>query len=105
MPDLTTEIAYICCTNVHWSKTVVGSKGGQYTVTFGFQPTGPVQYDWSCTCKGYKFRHGCRHIEDSKGERCGWNNELDPGLQPDFVNGEARCPKCGGPITLVQVAV
>ena len=56
-----------------------------------------INDDWSC--KAYKFGQGkpCKHIEEAKPSRCGWNNELE-------VRPYTRvCPDCGAPTRVVQV--
>ena len=103
---LTMHATWTCCSNVNWTKEVRGSRGQTYTVSYGYTPRGPYQYDWSCTCKGFKFRGTCRHIEEAKAERCGWNGELEVGAQADRdANDNPICPECGGPLTAVNVGV
>ena len=107
MPDLDIMTAYVCATNVRWSKKVTGSKGETYAVSWGPTPTGECQYGWNCTCRSFKFRKTCRHVEDIEKckERCGWNGILEPTAQPEYVNGEARCPECHGPVEAFRVGV
>jgi len=105
MPDLTTELAATCATNTGWSTTVRGSKGDLYTVRFCYQPHGVVQYDYECTCPAFKnsARSHCKHIRQiiNAGERCGWNEALEPALKAD----NNRCPRCGGPVLFLRVGV
>jgi len=109
MPDLTEHTTYICSTNVAWSTTVKGSHGDEYTVRFGLMPLPhPVQHDWSCDCKGFKFRGTCRHITEvrASGARCGWNAELELGVTPTQTeSADICCPDCGQPVQGVRVAV
>lgn len=94
MPDLTEVLMYHCITAEEWECKVPSSKGDTtYTVSFGRHHKNPnVQFDYSCTCKGYKFGKGkiCSHIEKVHLQRCGWSQFVDGG---EPVNG--RCPKCG----------
>lgn len=97
--DLTTHTTLTCSTNLDWSETVQGSGGKTYTVAYGPTPRGPYQYDWSCTCSGFKFRGKCKHVEAAKARRCGWNGTLE------LVEHVCSCPDCGGPVTPINVAV
>lgn len=104
MPDLTIEVAATCSTNESWSTQVKGSKGDLYTVRFCRQFTGPVQYDYECSCKANSIYHQrCKHIEQVIAEkrRCGWNAELEPTLKaPD-----GKCPQCGADVAHIRVGV
>jgi hypothetical protein len=108
MSDLTTHVAYTCDTNGFWETEVTGSKGDKYTVKWSMS-TEPRIYGthvYSCTCKGFQFRGRCKHIKQVAHQRCGWNPQPDPGLQPDQdKNGSRICPECGGPATAMRVAV
>lgn len=86
---------------------MIGSKSAQYTVSFGPTPYGPYQYDYSCPCPAYEHGHGkhCKHIEQVKRARCAWNEQMDPGLQPEIVKDGRRCPCCKGPIVARYVGV
>jgi len=110
MPDLTRMFAWTCCTNISWNIDIPGSKGAWYKVSFEHMPsTHPVQYDWTCTCKSYQYGGGkyCKHIVAVKNaeKRCGWNAELEPTAQALTSDGEHKCPRCGGPVESIQVAV
>lgn len=94
MPDLSTEYYYQCKSSEHFSTEVTGSKGQAYTVSYGYTPFGPYQYDWDCTCQGFKFRKSCKHVELAKKLWCGWYQFTDGG---EPVND--KCPNCGGEIT------
>ena len=107
MPDLTIHTAYVCASTQNWSCTVTGSRGDEYTVTFG--PAGPNSvylYEWNCTCNAGRFGRRCKHVDRARGRWCGWNAEADPSLRPDR-HGEAEltCPSCGGPVVAVRVGV
>lgn len=102
MPDFTTHMVPICSTNVYWGKEVTGSKGDKYLVRFEKLPqSADVQYGYTCTCKGYEFRHTCKHIESAKRERCGWNGELEPTAKAP----NNTCPKCKESVVYIKVAV
>ena len=103
MPDLTIVTAWTCQTNQYWRKTVNG-----YLVEWRQQaPNATVQYDWACTCKGFQFRRQCKHIEQVRDERCGWNETLEPTAQPESGGPDNRplCPECGAEAIPVQVGV
>jgi hypothetical protein len=107
MPDLTIETAYVCSSTQHWSCTVTGTRGNEYTVTFGpTQGWAVYKYDWSCTCKAGTHGRKCKHVDRARGRWCGWNAEADPGLRPDrHGESELACPSCGGPVVAVRVGV
>ncbi len=88
MPDLTVEHYPVCESARVWSTTVEGITG-RHTVTW--EP-GSEGWNYRCTCKGFRFRRSCRHVEEARKQHCNWNG---------FVKGvsEAQeCPKCGGPV-------
>ena len=99
--DLDTVYFWHCATAESWSTTVLGSKGDTYHVSWnnwGHKNQGEVQYDYSSTCKGYKFGKGkdCSHITQVKAsaDHCKWMQFSDGG---DAVekNGDHHCPECG----------
>jgi len=102
MPDLIVVPVATCATNKNWSTQVKGSKGAVYTVSYGPVMNQLVQYGYTCTCKGFKYRGRCKHINTVMAERCGWNWELDPGNLPDE---DGRCPHCDGKVVWEQVGV
>ena len=95
MADLTPEYYWCCESAKQWTMTV-----GKYTVRFGYTPVGLYQYDFSCECKGFKYRKKCKHIEEAKKHHCGWNQFCD-GDEPK----DGKCPKCSGPIFSQKVMV
>lgn len=106
MFDLMEVAVWTCETNKHWHIDVKGSKGNVYHVVYGYRSEGPYQYGYSCSCPAFKFRGECKHIEFVRGARCGWNGELEPTAVPNY-DEESRpvCPKCGGPVVAMKVAV
>lgn len=113
MTDLTLHSTWLCATNVYWETTVQGSKGAEYTVHWGryseaLQDRFGVQNGWQCSCKGFKFRSTCKHVEHVKAnnDRCAWNAELDVTAEAGSdSNGDPCCPNCGGRVVSMRVAV
>ena len=113
MPDLTTHATYVCETALDWQKVVRGhTKGSTYVVRFGstLDPVAHVHKDWSCTCPDFVLRKQpkglyCKHIEAQKDARCAWNKELEPFVTVGHALGKPCCPRCGGPVEAIQVAV
>lgn len=105
-----TKTAWVCKTNIFWKKEVKGTTG-IYDVVWAKTPPGSlVQYDYACTCKAFKYRHGyCKHIHEVKHDRCRWNLELSPDAEAKRVVGENGpqyvCPKCGEEAVPVTVSV
>lgn len=103
MPDLTIECFWMCETCESWETKVAGSKPGtQYTVRFGmvFDPEQTYDYDYECDCLAGKHGKKCRHIALAKPSHCQWHGAYDAGEVVDD-----KCPKCGGPVRGVSVAV
>lgn len=94
MPDFTTH-SFSYCKSVEDFKLSIGN----YLVTHG-RSGGQFQYDWNCTCQGFKFRHKCKHIEEAKKQYCGWDQFIDNGEPIDKC-----CPNCGRDIGSRLVAV
>lgn len=102
MPDFIEMTAPVCASVKGFLFRAKSSDGRtEYRVEYGYQPRGPVQYDWTCECRGFKARRKCRHVEEAKAHFCGWNRHLEPYPVPE---GE-RCPQCGGPLEYFRVAV
>lgn len=113
MPDFDVIATWLCASNIYWETRVKGSKGDEYTVWWGRLPESLqdrfyCQHGWQCSCKGFKFRATCKHVEQVKasGERCAWNAELEPTAEcARDSNGDPVCPECGGRVTTMRVAV
>jgi hypothetical protein len=114
VPDLTIETGFCCESNEHWQTKVLSSKGvDEYTVVYGrdYTPGRPWDFDWSCSCPAFQHRHKargehCKHIKAVQSQRCGWNAELEPFVEPDHdEQGEPRCPQCKGPVVAFRTAV
>jgi len=129
MPDLDIVTMRMCRTNEQWVARVKGSNGNEYEVSFGPLHGSQLikqgcEYGWTCTCKGFKFRGGCSHIQRAEKVRCGWHEqwgrwgtalaeaaEADPDVvitnkpesEPDDIL--EPCPECGGPTRAVRVGV
>ena len=109
MPDLVTVAFWRCATESGWERTVIGSKGDEYTVRFDkYSHRNPdVECDYSCTCPGYEYRgpNYCKHILQVRGERCGWNQWLHGGEPEVDAEGVRRCPLCGVEVEAFSVGV
>lgn len=107
MPDLTIESFAWCKSNTHWTRQVAGSKGKVYTVVYGQLPRGSqYSHGYSCDCEAFRFGGGkpCKHIKAVEHERCAWNADAVCGSsEPYPPNG--KCPKCGGELSGVRVAI
>jgi hypothetical protein len=99
MPDLTKEAYWQCTTAETWAMDVrLSPEKKAYTVTWDrwrHLRQHDVVYDYSCTCKAYKYGKGvhCKHIERAKTSRCGWMQFLDG---EDVA--ESSCPRCGAEV-------
>ena len=67
---------------------------------FGRTPGGKYSHGYTCTCKAGEHGRLCRHVKEVRNERCGWSQQHNGGT---LVNG--KCPKCGGDVEAVMVAV
>lgn len=102
MPDLTIEYHVQCA-----GMTGVFHFGG-------YEQTGLFQENrWpACTCRAYQFAKRtmnfggrmvpppCKHIEAAQKNACQYHSMIDGAPEVEGV-----CPKCGGPLEVVRVAV
>ena len=97
MPDFTIEIMQQCQSldpHQHPGWTVGGYR----------RSISPVTYEIECTCKGYQFRHKCKHAAEVERNRCTWHQNYGA-AQTDEQAESMTCPECGGPTMYVKVAV
>ena len=98
------KIPYWHCLSVeYFKKEVAGSKGQVYEVEFKRQSHGDYDFDWSCTCLGFKYNGKCKHITTvlKSGEYCGWMQFQHGGEPAVNIYEENVCPKCGGPVAVM----
>lgn len=94
MPDFT-YMNFYACQDINNYVTKIHGNTGIHT----------VRYDngkWSCTCDGFKFRKTCKHVRQA--DKCDWCQEWDGG-EPKIIDGDKKCPKCGGEIFIYKSAV
>jgi hypothetical protein len=93
-----------CQQNEYFSKTVAGSKGDEYTVSYGSHVPGLYSANWDCTCLGFKYHGRCKHIAGVESEKCDYGWEAAAG-SPVTEWPDGKCPECGSPAVPVKVAV
>lgn len=98
MPDLNIE-TYTWCEQNEYANIKVGD----YIVTYRAGELTSAE-GWHCTCKGFMYRHKCKHIEKAKELKCdhGWEAAIGSPAT-DWVDD--KCPKCGGPTSVLRVGV
>lgn len=101
MTDVTRHWTKTCATNHYWTRDVQSDSGNNYTVRYEETPKGPYQFDYTCTCRAFKYgekgKH-CKHIDSVSAERCAWNVNMD------LVGDVDECPQCGGPLESHEIA-
>jgi hypothetical protein len=107
MPDFTEEVHFHCASVEDYETEVEGSGGRSYKVRVGYVHGGPVKFDWSCECQGFKFRKRCKHIDQAKAspDYCGWHQMIEGGDIVRDENNVACCPKCGNIAIALRYAV
>jgi hypothetical protein len=91
MADLTVEIFPVCSTLEPYRKTWnVG----------GYEQHVDASYEINCSCKGFHFRHSCKHAKQVEAERCTWHGAYDEEIVED-----GKCPRCGDDVMYVRVGV
>jgi hypothetical protein len=100
------------CAQYYATFDVPSSDGKQmYTVTLNGGEGMP-----HCTCQGFKFRHGCKHIDWVWKHGCLWNPQWKDGgpndipaehihLYEGYPLLDGPCPACGGKTVPVRIAV
>ena len=93
---------YQCRSNSTFETKVTGSKGDEYTVRFGRVHGQKYSHNYTCDCKAGEHGRLCRHVKQVQRQqlRCGWSQQHNGGAPKD-----GKCPKCGGKIEAVMVAV
>ena len=94
MPDFTEEVHFHCASVEDYSTEIKGSTGTHKVWVGRANWPGAAQYEFQCDCKGFKFRHRCKHIEEAKKDYCGWHEQIEGGEIKRDENNIARCPKC-----------
>ena len=99
MPDMTTIVARWCLTNEFYEQEVPSDSDPDKSYMVRFN-----RGAWSCNCPSYKWRGtACKHIHRAEKDRCGYGWEAAAGSPLEFP--DKTCPECGGPTTVVEVAV
>jgi len=110
--DLNVIAVWTCLSNVSWSRAIESSNPNSiYTVRFEWHhATHNTQYDYTCTCMGYKYGGGtyCKHIKhvEEMQLRCAWNGELEPTARcSQDTSGRNICPECCGPVVAIETGI
>jgi predicted RNA-binding Zn-ribbon protein involved in translation (DUF1610 family) len=93
MPDFTIEYYDMCSDLEEHKRWNVGG----YTQSY-------FMGELTCTCKGYKFRKTCKHINEVEKNRCTWHGAYDE-VQTKEQEKNHICPMCGKETVVVRVAV
>lgn len=116
MAELSKHPAVTCASNVEWETTIRGSRVYQIKYTHldsRRRDEQGAQYGWMCSCPAFIFGRGidgrgwCKHIHqvNRRRDRCGWNAELEPFVEPRKTKHGQECPDCGGPVEVFEVGV
>jgi hypothetical protein len=90
MPDLSIVIMQQC------SNTLRHTQIGGYDQTVAYSER-DVNH---CTCKGFKFRKTCKHVNEAIESLCNYHEQVDGEPELDGI-----CPKCLEPTEYVRVGV
>jgi hypothetical protein len=93
MPDLTIEYRQMCSDNDY----AQGHVGGYSQVV-----TNDMQY---CSCKGFQFRHSCKHMRIFKDSLCTWHESYSELAQSEEQKKNHICPECGKETVGCKVSV
>lgn len=98
MLDLTIEIMQQCA-------SMDPSRSNGWNIGGYRQTIHPVTYEVECSCKGYQFRHKCKHADEADKTRCHWHQNYSAEVQTEEQEAEMVCPRCGGETMYVKVGV
>ena len=92
MPDLT-RIPMQCCEGLQYQQTSIGGYRQEFRLGLG----------WACDCKGFQYRHTCKHVAAAESEQCTWCEQTGKAQTAAQRAGHV-CPECGGATFVVMTA-
>jgi len=105
MSELSIEHVRVCSSVIDFRREYQSETTGEtYVTTYNRDNAGDYGCNWHCTCKGFKYRGKCSHVNDSLLTRCNYGSENLAGSHINEWDGD-RCPRCGSETRVIAIGV
>ena len=108
MGDMNIEYTWVCeDVGAEYLQKTTGSDNDPFKIYSVTRVRGNKPHQWECSCPAWvnNRTRPCKHIQKVAAGLCDWGREAYIGNFVQDKPKSGRCPKCGGPLTVLRVAV